>query len=86
VDQQANKGDRSLNSTTKCLKRLDRLRFLVGDSFTVADLLVATALGLIRRLNIAELPPDIVRYLDALEQRPAKQRSDARNPPSAAAS
>jgi uncharacterized protein (TIGR02391 family) len=26
VDQQANKGDRSLNSTTKCLKRLDRLR------------------------------------------------------------
>jgi glutathione S-transferase len=60
--------------------------FLVGDSFTVADLLVATALGLIRRLNIAELPPDIVRYLDALEQRPAKQRSDARNPPSAAAS
>jgi glutathione S-transferase len=59
--------------------------FLVGDHFTVADLLVATVLGMARRLEIAELPPELVRYLDAIEARPAKQRSDARNPPPAAA-
>jgi glutathione S-transferase len=59
--------------------------FLVGDRFTVADLLVAAVLGMARRLGIAELPPQIIRYLDAIEARPAKQRSDARNPPPAAA-
>ena len=59
--------------------------FLVGDRFTVADLLVAAVLGMARRLGIAELPPQIIRYLDAIEARPAKQRSDARTPPPAAA-
>jgi glutathione S-transferase len=58
--------------------------FLVGGDFTVADLLVASALGFVRKT--AELPPEIVRYLDAIEKRPAKQRADARNPPPAAAS
>jgi glutathione S-transferase len=59
--------------------------FLVGDRFTVADLLIAAVLGMARRLGIAELPPQIVSYLDPIEARPAKQRSDARNQPSAAA-
>ena len=58
--------------------------FLVAGGFTVADLLVAAVLGIVRRLSLAELPPQIIGYLDAIERRPAKQRSDARNPPPAA--
>jgi len=59
--------------------------FLVGDRFSVADLLVATALSAARRLSGIELPAQAGRYLDAIESRPAKQRADARNPPPAAA-
>ncbi len=58
--------------------------FLLGSAFTVADLLVATALGIALRLKIGELPPQLVRYLDAIDSRPAKQRAEARNPPPAA--
>jgi glutathione S-transferase len=54
--------------------------FLVGDRFSVADLLVGTALSAARRLGAVELPAEAGRYLDALESRPAKQRADARNP------
>jgi len=59
--------------------------FLVGDRFSVADLLVGTALSAARRLGAVELPTQASRYLDALESRPAKQRADARNPPPAPA-
>ena len=59
--------------------------FLVDDRFSVADLLVANALGSARRFGGVELPANAGRYLDALESRPAKQRADARNPPPAAA-
>jgi glutathione S-transferase len=58
--------------------------FLVGGRFTVGDLLVATALANARRLDAVELAPEIVGYLEATEARPAKLRSDARNPPPAA--
>jgi glutathione S-transferase len=54
--------------------------FLVEDRFSVADVLVGAILGAVRRLGLAELPAEVSRYLDALEARPAKQRSDARNP------
>ena len=59
--------------------------FLVGDRFSVADLLVANALGSARRFGGIELPPHAARYLTALESRPARQRADARNPPPAPA-
>jgi glutathione S-transferase len=54
--------------------------FLVADMFSVADLLVGTALSMARRLGAVELPAEAGRYLDTLESRPAKQRTDARNP------
>jgi glutathione S-transferase len=57
--------------------------FLVGAGFSVADLLVASALGFVR--SSVELPNEIVRYLDAIDERPAKRRATARNPPPAAA-
>ena len=59
--------------------------FLVGDRFSVADLLVGNALSAARRFGGIELPTQAGRYLSALESRPAKQRADARNPPPAAA-
>ena len=59
--------------------------FLVGDRFSVADLLVGNALSAARRFGGVELPTHVGRYLDALESRPAKQRADARNPPPAPA-
>lgn len=54
--------------------------FLVGDRFSVADVLAGAALGAVRRLGLVELPAQVGRYLDALESRPAKQRAEARNP------
>ena len=62
-------------------RALQGKEFLVGDRFSVADLLVGTALSAARRLGAVELPTQAGRYLDALESRPAKQRADARNPP-----
>jgi glutathione S-transferase len=58
--------------------------FLVGGAFTIADLLVVGMLGHVRRRpdyfpGVGELSPQIVRYIDAIESRPAKQRADARN-------
>lgn len=60
-------------------KALDGHDYLVGDRFTVADLLVSGALGFVQRHRIAELPPRANAYLDAMNARPAKQRADARN-------
>jgi glutathione S-transferase len=53
--------------------------YLVGDRFTVADVLVSAALGAVRRLGVAELPLRLNAYLDAMDARPAKQRAEALN-------
>jgi glutathione S-transferase len=58
----------------------DRLRereFVVGDRFTVADIVLGAVLLICRRVE--ELPPSetIDSYLARLEQRPAKQRAYA---------
>ena len=62
-------------------RALEGKEFLVGDRFSIADLLVGTALSAARRLGAVELPTQAGRYLDALESRPAKQRADSQNPP-----
>jgi glutathione S-transferase len=54
--------------------------YLVADRFTVADILVSVILGAGRRMNVVELSPTLHQYLDRLDARPAKQRSDAVNP------
>ena len=51
---------------------------LVGDGFSVADILVGGVLSFARASEIAELPPGIVPYLDGLEARPARQRAYTR--------
>jgi glutathione S-transferase len=60
-------------------RALDGRDFLVGDRFTVADLLVSTALASAQRWGGAELPPSLGSYLESMQARPARRRADARN-------
>jgi glutathione S-transferase len=58
-------------------KALDGHDYLVGNRFTVADILVSATLAGVRRLDVAELPPGLNAYLDAMDARPAKHRAEA---------
>lgn len=51
--------------------------YLVGDAFSVADIVVGSVLGFARTGELAELAPGIVPYVDRLEARPARQRAVA---------
>jgi glutathione S-transferase len=51
---------------------------LVGNRFSVADILVGGVLSFARASETAELPPGIVPYLDGLEARPARLRAYTR--------
>ena len=51
---------------------------LVGDAFSVADVVVCGVLSFARTAEIAELPPGLVPYVDGLEARPARQRAYTR--------
>ncbi len=52
--------------------------YLVGGRFTVADVLVGTALAFTARAGFADdLPENLKAYLQRLAQRPAYQRADA---------
>lgn len=50
--------------------------YLVGDRFTVADVLVSSALSFARRAGLwEELPPSLHGYVERMDQRPARQRA-----------
>jgi glutathione S-transferase len=51
---------------------------LVGDGFSVADIIVGSVLSFARTAEIVELPPGLVGYVDALEARPARERAYTR--------
>ena len=51
--------------------------YLVGDAFSVADIVVGSVIGFARTGELTELPPGIVPYVDRLEARPARQRAVA---------
>ena len=51
--------------------------YLVGNRFSVADIVVAAVLGFARMAELAELTPALAAYIDALEARPARQRAVA---------
>lgn len=57
---------------------LDGGDYLVGNSFSVADIVVGGVLSFARTAEIAELAPGIVPYVDRLEARPARQRAYTR--------
>ena len=51
--------------------------YLVGNAFSVADVVVGSVLGFARTAELVELPEGVVRYVDWLEARPARQRAFA---------
>jgi glutathione S-transferase len=51
--------------------------YLVGNSFSVADIVVGSVLGFARTGELTELPAGVVPYVDRLEGRPARQRAVA---------
>jgi glutathione S-transferase len=51
--------------------------YLVGNTFSVADIVVGSVLGFARTGEITELPTSVVPYVDRLEARPARQRAVA---------
>ena len=57
---------------------LDGGDYLVGDTFSVADVVVGGVLTFARMAEITELSPGIVPYVDNLEARPARQRAYTR--------
>ncbi len=58
---------------------LDGSEFLVGERFTIADVLVGSTLLWPARAGFEEILPDSIRdYTDRLVSRPAYQRADAR--------
>jgi len=58
---------------------LDGSDYLVGERFTVADVLVGSALAFTERIGFAdELPANLRDYLARLTQRPARQRARER--------
>ncbi len=51
--------------------------YLVGGTFSVADILVGSVLGFARTGELTELPAGVVAYVDRLEARPARRRAVA---------
>jgi len=51
--------------------------YLVGNSFSVADIVVGSVLGFARTGELTGLPAGIAPYVDRLEARPARQRAVA---------
>ncbi len=51
--------------------------YLVGNAFSVADIIVGSVLGFARTGKLTELPAGVVPYVDRLEARPARQRAAA---------
>ena len=51
--------------------------YLVGNAFSVADIVVGSVLGFARTGKLTELPVGVVPYVDRLEARPARQRAVA---------
>jgi len=56
---------------------LDRFEYLVGDAFSVADLIMAAVLIFGRRAELTDGLPTIAAYLERIESRPARQRAVA---------
>ncbi len=51
--------------------------YLVGNEFSVADIVVGSVLGFARTGEITPLPDELAAYVDRLEARPARQRAVA---------
>ncbi len=76
ADRAASARKRFFSAADAVAGALDGREFLVGGSFTVADVMVATTLLFTSRVGIADqLPRSLTDYLSRLAQRPAFQRA-----------
>jgi glutathione S-transferase len=75
-DRAANARKRFDKAATAVSNALDGGDYLVGGRFTVADILVGSAVAFTERIGFAdELPASLREYLARLKQRPARQRA-----------
>lgn len=58
---------------------VDGKPFLLGDTFSMADVIFGGTLRYMTQFKMLDAGPLIASYLDRLNQRPALQRADARN-------
>jgi glutathione S-transferase len=56
---------------------VDGRTYIVGDSFTAADILVGSTLGWAKFVNVLDGHPKLAAYLENLEKRPAYQKANA---------
>lgn len=78
TERRAMAGYGSLSDVTDALEgALDGREHLVGDTFTAADLYVGAQLGWAMQFKSIEARPGFVRYVEALNARPAAVRARA---------
>jgi len=53
--------------------------YLLGEQFSMADVVFGGTLGYMRRFKMLPASPAVVAYTDRLAERPAHRRADARN-------
>jgi glutathione S-transferase len=53
--------------------------YILGDTFSMADVVFGGTLRYMLRFNMVEKRPALVAYVERLGARPALQRADARN-------
>jgi glutathione S-transferase len=68
--------DAMLNTIEHAIGRGD---FLLGDSFSMADVIFGGTLGYMMRFGLLEKRPTFTAYAERLSARPAHERADARN-------
>ncbi len=69
--------DRFRASATVVEQALEGQEYLVGDRFSVGDLICGAVLIFARRAELTEGLPNVAAYLDRLDSRPARQRAVA---------
>jgi glutathione S-transferase len=69
--------DRFRAAGTVVEQALEGREYLVGDRFSVGDLICGAVLIFARRAELTEGLPNIAAYLDRLDARPARQRATA---------
>ena len=75
-DRAASARGRFDNAASAVSSALEGSDYLVADQFTVADILVGSALAFTKRIGIAdETPANLRDYLERLTERPARQRA-----------
>jgi glutathione S-transferase len=69
---------RKLENIAKVLEgALDGRQYIVGESFTAADIIVASAIGWMGFIGLLGDHPKLAAYLENLQKRPAYQRAHA---------